>query len=63
MMRTINARIPIDDDLLKTLELGTLAYQTALNVGYSKKIKNKITLQNEIYHSFREEHPENTPLI
>ena len=58
MMRTINARIPIDDDLLKTLELGTLAYQTALNVGYSKKIKNKITLQNEIYHSFREEHPE-----
>lgn len=57
-MRTINARIPIDDDLLRTLELGTLATQTALNVGYSKKIKNKIALQNEIYHSFREEHPE-----
>lgn len=57
MMRTINARIPIDNALMETLRLGTLAYQTALEVGYSKKIKNKITLQNEIYHSFREEHP------
>ena len=43
---------------MRTLEYCSIAYQRAIDVGFDKKIKNKIKLQNTIYHEFREEYPD-----
>lgn len=58
MQRTVSIPIGCDVSLMRTLEYCSVAYQRAIDVGFKNKIRNKIKLQNTIYHEFRRDYPE-----
>ncbi|MFX1506819.1 MAG: hypothetical protein ACFFDC_12015, partial [Promethearchaeota archaeon] len=58
MQRTIQCSLPMDVDLLETMEVYNKVVQHVISVGWSKRTFNKYKLHTETYQDMRKKYPQ-----
>ncbi len=58
MQRTIQCSLPLDTDLLETIEVYNKVVQHIIDIGWSKRTFNKNTLHTETYQDIRNKYPQ-----